>query len=154
LALPDEIQSVQGWRVWLKHQVDFEKNRRIAVTGSATPVAMEGQESGVGRWHTIKLAKLSFYEYLKLRNDPVPKLPSVSSLADLFDMTPAWFKSRFRGKDPYRFFQRIPAEERISSNRYCKQYSPGAETPPRRHSRQGAEARYYRTLLRPENHRV
>ncbi len=87
----DEIQSIKEWQVWLKHQVDFEKRRRIAVTGSATPLAMEGQESGVWRWHTIKLATLSFYEYLKLRNDPVPKLPAISSLADLFDMTPAWF---------------------------------------------------------------
>ena len=87
----DEIQSIKDWQVWLKHQVDFGKHRRIAVTGSATPLAMEDQESGVGRWHTIKLATLSFYEYLQLRNDPVPKLPAVTSLADLFDMSPSWF---------------------------------------------------------------
>jgi len=88
----DEIQSIREWQVWLKHQVDFEKRRRIAVTGSATPLPMEGQESGVGRWHTIKLATLSFYEYLMLRNDPVPELPSVSSLAELFSIPSAWFE--------------------------------------------------------------
>ena len=31
------------------------------------PVTHRGQESGVGRWHTIKLATLSFYEYLQLK---------------------------------------------------------------------------------------
>jgi predicted AAA+ superfamily ATPase len=48
----DEIQYARDWQTWLKLQVDFQKKRRIAVTGSATPLVMEGQESGVGRWHT------------------------------------------------------------------------------------------------------
>lgn len=87
----DEIQATKDWQVWLKHQVDFEKRRRIAVTGSATPLQMEGQESGVGRWHTIRLATLSFYEYLQIRNDPMPQLPSVTSLTALFSQKPAWF---------------------------------------------------------------
>ncbi|MBX9811406.1 MAG: AAA family ATPase, partial [Burkholderiales bacterium] len=30
----DEIQIAKDWQTWLKHQVDFEKRRRIAVTGS------------------------------------------------------------------------------------------------------------------------
>jgi hypothetical protein len=87
----DEIQATKDWQVWLKHQVDFEKRRRIAVTGSATPLQMEGQESGVGRWHTIRLATLSFYEYLQIRNDPTPQLPPVTSLASLFNKTSTWF---------------------------------------------------------------
>jgi predicted AAA+ superfamily ATPase len=87
----DEIQSTKNWQTWLKHQVDFEKRRRIAVTGSATPLVSEGQESGVGRWHTIRLATLSFYEYLQLKRLPVPALPSVSSLARLLDWSSADF---------------------------------------------------------------
>jgi len=87
----DEIQATKDWQVWLKHQVDFEKRRRIAVTGSATPLEVEGVESGVGRWHTIRLATLSFYEYLQIRNDQIPTLPAVNSLASLFSMTPTWF---------------------------------------------------------------
>jgi hypothetical protein len=43
--------------------VDFAKQRRIAFTGSAMPLVEAGQESGVGRWHTIRLTTLSFYEY-------------------------------------------------------------------------------------------
>ncbi len=81
----DEIQSTANWQTWLKHQVDFEKNRRIAVTGSATPLVTEGQESGVGRWQTIQLATLSFYEYLQIKKLPAPELPAVSSLAQLYD---------------------------------------------------------------------
>lgn len=87
----DEIQSIKEWQVWLKLQVDFQKHRRFAITGSATPLTIEGQESGVGRWHTIKLATLTFYEYLKLRKDPIPPIPQVSSLTQLFSKSEAWF---------------------------------------------------------------
>jgi uncharacterized protein len=84
----DEIQMVKDWQTWIKHQVDFEKRRRIAVTGSATPLVTEGQESGVGRWQTIRLATLSFYEYLQLRKLPAPALPAVESLIGLFRWKP------------------------------------------------------------------
>jgi len=84
----DEIQVAKDWQTWLKHQVDFEKRRRIAVTGSATPLVVEGQESGVGRWQTIRLATLSFYEYLQIRKLTTPALPAVSSLRELFDWNP------------------------------------------------------------------
>ena len=81
----DEIQVTKDWQTWLKHQVDFDKRRRIAVTGSATPLTREGQESGVGRWQTIRLATLSFFEYLQLRKTELPRLPEVASLTQLFD---------------------------------------------------------------------
>lgn len=81
----DEIQITKDWQTWLKHQVDFEKRRRIAVTGSSTPLTREGQESGVGRWQTIRLATLSFFEYLQIRKTRYPALPEVSTLARLFE---------------------------------------------------------------------
>jgi uncharacterized protein len=87
----DEVQMTRDWQVWLKHQVDFEKRHRIAVTGSATPLTREGQESGVGRWQTIRLATLSFFEYLNLRGLPLPSLPDVNSLARLFEWPPQEF---------------------------------------------------------------
>lgn len=93
----DEIQVTKDWQTWIKHQVDFEKQRRVALTGSSTPLVTEGQESGVGRWQTIRLATLSFFEYLQLKKLPIPKLPSVKSLRDLFD----W---------PTRQFERVAAE--------------------------------------------
>ena len=89
----DEIQTVRDWQTWLKLQVDFEKKRRIAVTGSATPLVTEGQESGVGRWHTLRLSTLSFFEYLQLKQVNVPPLPEINSLQRLFDWQPAQFAS-------------------------------------------------------------
>lgn len=80
----DEIQYTKDWQTWLKHQVDFEKKRRIAVTGSAMPLTSDNPESGVGRWHTIKLPTLSFFEYLQIKQIDLPNLPSVGSLATLF----------------------------------------------------------------------
>lgn len=80
----DEVQATKDWQTWLKLQVDFQKNRRIAVTGSATPLVREGQESGVGRWHNLKLATLSFFEFLQIKGLPDPGLPETTSLKDLF----------------------------------------------------------------------
>ena len=87
----DEIQFVPSWQTWVKHSVDFQKDRRLALTGSATPLSMEGQESGVGRWHTIRLSTLSFYEFLRIQGVPEPELPPISSLARLFDWSPGDF---------------------------------------------------------------
>ncbi len=87
----DEIQFLPDWQTWVKHQVDFQKERRIALTGSATPLVNEQQESGVGRWHTIQLATLSFYEFLRIRKTPYPDIPEITSLSHLFD----WPESAF-----------------------------------------------------------
>jgi uncharacterized protein len=87
--LLDEIQYTDEWQTWLKHQVDFNKKRRIAVTGSAIPIAAEKVESGVGRWHTIKLPTLSFGEYLQIKKIQPPKLPLVRSMKNLFDWSSA-----------------------------------------------------------------
>lgn len=87
----DEIQFLPDWQVWVKHQVDFQKDRRIALTGSATPLVTEAQESGVGRWHTIRLATLSFYEFLKIKSHPEPDLPEVTNLSQLFGWSPGNF---------------------------------------------------------------
>jgi predicted AAA+ superfamily ATPase len=81
----DEIQFLPNWQTWVKHQVDFQKERRIALTGSATPLVTEEQESGVGRWHTIQLATLSFYEFLRIKKQAEPEIPEVASLSRLFE---------------------------------------------------------------------
>ena len=90
-VLLDEIQYAKDWQTWIKHQVKFEPKRRIAVTGSATPLITQGQESGPGRWHTVRLAPLSFYEYLQIKKLSAPTLPEVPSLRELFSWTPAQF---------------------------------------------------------------
>lgn len=87
----DEAQFIRDWGSWIKHQVDFARNRRILFTGSAMPLLETGQESGVGRWHTIRLTTLSYLEYLKIKRVELPELPSVRSLAELFDWKPEEF---------------------------------------------------------------
>lgn len=79
----DEAQFVPHWGTWVKHQVDFVKQRRIIFTGSAMPILQADQESGVGRWHNIRLTTLSFYEYLKLRKIVLPSLPTLRSFKEL-----------------------------------------------------------------------
>ena len=81
----DEAQFIRDWGTWVKHQVDFfKKDRRIAFTGSAMPLVEAEQESGVGRWHTIRLTTLSFFEYLQIKSLALPPLPPIKSLRDLF----------------------------------------------------------------------
>jgi predicted AAA+ superfamily ATPase len=86
----DEIQFVPNWQTWLKHQVDFQSDLRVAATGSASPLRDAG-ESGVGRWETIPLPTLSFAEFLRLRKIDLPEIPPVKSLRSLFDWTPGEF---------------------------------------------------------------
>lgn len=88
--LLDEIQNIPGWTTWLKHQTDFQKRRRIAATGSAMPLGLKDQESGVGRWHAIRLPTLSFYEYLQIKQVEIPSVESVASLTELF----SWLEGR------------------------------------------------------------
>lgn len=98
--LLDEAQFIRDWGTWVKHQVDFRKDRRIAFTGSAMPLVEADQESGVGRWHTIRLTTLSFYEYLQIKRLQLPELPRLRSLRDLFDWAPAdFYRATELGRD-------------------------------------------------------
>jgi predicted AAA+ superfamily ATPase len=88
----DEIQFIDGWQTWIKHQVDFKRGSRIAATGSASSLRDGSAESGLGRWETIPLPTLSFGEYLHLRNVAnLPSLPRVRSLRELSNWQPGEF---------------------------------------------------------------
>lgn len=43
--LLDEAQFIRDWGTWVKHQVDFRKDRRIAFTGWGMPLVEADQES-------------------------------------------------------------------------------------------------------------
>jgi len=82
----DEIQYAQDWNNWLKVFYDTNPNWRIIATGSASPVINKGlTESGAGRWITITVPTLSFYEYLELTgiNINIPENIKISELQDL-----------------------------------------------------------------------
>lgn len=80
----DEAQFIKDIGTWIKHQVDFFKNKRIVFTGSATPLIHTDQESGVGRWHTLRISTLSFYEYLQIKKIKLPTIPKIQSIQNLF----------------------------------------------------------------------
>jgi predicted AAA+ superfamily ATPase len=84
----DEAQLVKDVGTWVKHQVDFFKTKRIVFTGSATTLIHVDQESGVGRWHTLHLSTLSFYEYLQIKKINLPNIPQIPEIAHLFQCVP------------------------------------------------------------------
>jgi predicted AAA+ superfamily ATPase len=85
----DEAQFIRDFGTWAKHQVDFFKHRRIVFTGSAMPLVNSNQESGVGRWHMLRISTLSFYEYLQIKKIALPTIPSINALSDLFTLKTA-----------------------------------------------------------------
>ncbi len=89
--LLDEAQFIPDWGTWVKHQVDFHADRRIVFTGSAMPLLEVSPESGVGRWHTLRLTTLSFFEFLQLREEPIPDITPMGPLHQLWSWSPQEF---------------------------------------------------------------
>lgn len=73
----DEIQYASDWNSWLKILCDNDPHMHIMATGSASPVLNDKiTESGLGRWKTIHVPTLTFYEYCELVGITVPDLPA------------------------------------------------------------------------------
>ncbi|MGN0740505.1 MAG: ATP-binding protein [Treponema sp.] len=73
----DEIQYSPDWNSWLKVLYDTNPDIKIMATGSASPVlADKTRESGLGRWITIQVPTLTFYEYCRLLNVQTVDLPA------------------------------------------------------------------------------
>lgn len=47
------------------------------------PLVNSGEESGVGRWFTLQISTLSFYEYLQIKKISFPNVPKISQFTDL-----------------------------------------------------------------------
>jgi len=84
----DELQCMPHWATWLKHQTDFYKHMRIAVTGSSLALLEHDAESGVGRWMTLWLPTMTFYEYLQFRKeDPLTWKGDLLFLKDVAEIS-------------------------------------------------------------------
>ena len=71
----DEIQYTTDWDAWLKIIYDTNPHCRAVATGSASPIlADKAGESGVGRWNSLAIPTLSFYEYCTLIGLDAPVL--------------------------------------------------------------------------------
>lgn len=83
--LLDEIQYSSEWDLELKQLVDRHPEYRIVATGSAsTEVRERIVESGVGRWMTVPVPTLSFYEYVHIAGLEAPKASEGLKPSSLF----------------------------------------------------------------------
>ncbi len=83
--LLDEIQYAPEWETEIKLLIDHQPQYRILSTGSASVVHRERlAESGVGRWITVPISTLSFYEFALIRNEQPDNIPAGLRVSDLF----------------------------------------------------------------------
>ena len=81
----DEIQYSKEWETEIKLLVDHQPHCRILATGSASVVHKEKlAESGVGRWITVPIPTLSFFEFVHIRGEHLPNVAADLRPSDLF----------------------------------------------------------------------
>ena len=104
VLLMDEVQYAEDWELHVKALVDHHPNYRIVATGSASVVHRHQlAESGVGRWVRIPVPTLSFYEFLRIRDEQMPLVPTDLKPGDLFSKSKRDFlnlAARLRGIQP------------------------------------------------------
>lgn len=84
----DEVQYSKEWETEIKLLVDYQPQYRILATGSASVVHRERlAESGAGRWITVPIPTLSFFEFIHIRCETTPDISSSLRPIDLFSMT-------------------------------------------------------------------
>ncbi len=85
----DEVQYSKAWETEIKLLIDHRPNYRILATGSASVVHRSKlAESGVGRWLTVPIPTLSFFEFTHIRGEQLPEIPQTHRPIDLFTMEP------------------------------------------------------------------
>src|SRR5215203_863130 len=83
--LLDEVQYAGEWDLHLKFVIDHRPEVRIVATGSAAlRHKRDSIDSGVGRWITVPMPTLSFYEFLQMRGRALPDVPRDLRPQDLF----------------------------------------------------------------------
>ncbi len=87
--LLDEIQYAPEWETEVKLLIDHKPQYRIQATGSANVVHRDRlAESGVGRWITVPIPTLSFFEFVSIRNEQPDGIVSDLLVSDLFALKP------------------------------------------------------------------
>lgn len=73
----DEAQKDKTWKNYIKMLYDLKKNIRVLITGSASvEIEKASDDSGSGRFLTLKIPTMSFYEFCAM-NGKTPELPNV-----------------------------------------------------------------------------
>ncbi len=88
ILLFDEVQYSKEWETEIKLLVDYQPQYRILATGSASIVHRQRiAESGVGRWITVSIPTLSFFEFIHIRGESSPDISTALKPTDLFSMS-------------------------------------------------------------------
>lgn len=83
--LLDEVQYASEWETEIKILIDHKSEYRILATGSASVIHQNRlAESGVGRWITVPIPTLSFYEFVYIRNEQPINVDAGLRVSDLF----------------------------------------------------------------------
>ena len=90
LLLLDEIHYIPNWTRWLMSFLREYPRTRIVATGSAAVLLKNSKrtESAAGRWTSIHVPTLTFYEYLSLKGIAPPELPNDFDLYTLTKLSP------------------------------------------------------------------
>jgi predicted AAA+ superfamily ATPase len=104
VLLLDEVQYSKDWELQVKQLVDHKPEYRIVATGSASVVHRHRlAESGVGRWITVPVPTLSFFEFLQIRDEAPPDIDQNLRPKDLFSASAQYLEEvggRFRSLMP------------------------------------------------------
>ncbi|MFC1546321.1 ATP-binding protein [bacterium] len=74
LLLLDEIQYTYNWDIELKQLIDHNPEYKIVVTGSTSALHQSKlSESGVGRWISLPMPTLNFYEFVWIRGEKIDR---------------------------------------------------------------------------------
>ena len=156
VLLLDEVQYSHEWDLHLKVLIDHRPELRIVATGSAAlRQRRDAIDSGVGRWITVPMPTLSFYEFLQMRGRALPNVPSEppapgpvrpgEALSDGFGRELPRSAAGVSALLARRRFSRDGAERR---DRLLPAHSPGGR------GRAGAEARHGRPVRSAEDQRA
>ena len=86
--LLDEVQYAPQWETEIKLLIDHQSQYRILATGSASVVHRERlAESGVGRWITVPIPTLSFFEFVSMRKQQPEGLAQDLRVSNIFSFS-------------------------------------------------------------------
>jgi len=129
LLLLDEVHHADSWELHSKVLIDHSPHYRIVATGSAAVRQQQDlSDSGVGRWLTIPVPTLSFYEFLRIRGEAPSDVDVGLKPSTLFDAAPrdrSLLAQRMHGLlasfSRYLLVGGFPETARLSDLRLCQQ---------------------------------
>ena len=63
----DEAQNDKSWKNYIKKLYDLNRNIHVIITGSASvEIEKESDDSGSGRFYTLKIPTMSFFEFCEM----------------------------------------------------------------------------------------